>query len=242
LSDNEIKDYQLKKTIVNAALDWTDLRLSEQVKTVRFFRDKDNNIVCMPVIMLDPAQAPGNIRAIGKVGIADGLITASYARCYGAVPAGWLGSTVGLVTHSTKMLLRGEVPATATLEAQRTPTTFKTLAGIVAAGESVAIWTPAAGNRIHLMGGTIIVSVGATTAAAAQLLDLHIGGALLPGCSFQLNTGALGATVNYGIFSFQFPGNGYRMAAINTELRLNLSVAFTAGCVTVNLYGYEEIG
>jgi len=238
LSDNEIKDYQGKKAIVNAAIQWNDLRLSEQIKHLRFFRDKDNNIVAMPVVMFDPTQTGLNVLPMGRVGISDPTALNAYARVFGLPCSGWPETTLGLVTHSTEMLQR-----TVNLEAHNTPTIFRSAGPIVNAGPSADIWVPTiAGNRIHLMGGSIILSVGATTAAAALVLQLYIGGAPLAGVLFCVSNAALAATTGVTIFTFAFQGNGYRMAAINNALAINLSAALTAGCVTVNLYGYEEVG
>ncbi|MCJ7767044.1 hypothetical protein MUP79_01450, partial [Candidatus Bathyarchaeota archaeon] len=159
MSDNELKDYGPVKAVVNATVQWPDLRLSEQIKHIRFFRDKDNNIVAMPCVLFDPTQTGLNVLPMGRVGISDPGAVNSYARVFGLPCCGWPESTLGLVTHSTKMVQRG-----INLEAQRTPVIFRNL--LRAAAGSGALWTPAAGNRFHLMGYRLSIGIGATCAGA----------------------------------------------------------------------------
>jgi hypothetical protein len=231
LSDNEVKDYQEKKAIVNAPLRWTDLRLSEQVKTIRFFRDKDNNIVTMPVVLLDPTQTGLNILPMGRVGISDPGAVNSYARVFGLPCCGWPETTLGLVTHSTQMVQKG-----ANLEAVRTPTIFRSQSVNLAA--AATIWTPAAGTRFRLLGG-IITGTGAALAAAAYTLIQLTDEAAATNIDFGAWIPAAGAEMNP--IAFDLRPNGYLSTAVNNRLRVTLLANFASGSLRVTVWGNEEV-
>ena len=179
----------------------------------------------------DSTQPAGDVLPIAKVGVADPIINASYARCFGLPCCGWPETTVGLVTHSTKMVQKG-----AMLEAERTPTEMRYL-NTALAGSS-AIWTPAVGNRFHLQAFQICLGIGCTTAAAALSVIIMDQAAAL--FRFNISAGALAATTTVWSEALTLPGNGYESAAINNVLNLNLSVALTAGSVSVTVFGFED--
>jgi hypothetical protein len=229
--DNELKDYGPRKAVVNATVQWPDMRLSEPVKHVRLFRDKENNIIAMPVILLDPTQTGLNVLPMGRVGITDPAALNSYARVYGLPCCGWPETTMGLVTHSTKMVQKG-----AMLEAERTPTIMRTVNTALAGGS--AIWTPALGNRFHLQAFQICLGIGCTTAAAALLIQILDQAA--PIFRYPFSAGALAATTEVWSETITLPGNGYESAVVNNVLTLNLSVALTAGSCSVTAFGFED--
>lgn len=230
MSDNEIKDYNPTKAVVNATVQWPDLRLSEQIKHLRFFRDKDNNIVAMPVVMFDPTQVGLNVLPLGRVGISDPTALSSYARVFGHPCVGWPELTLGLVTHSTQM-----VQNCLTLEAQRTPSIWKTAFGINAG--DVVVWDPTVGTRFRLLGGVIIVTEDAA-AAAQQILSIDDGATVF--FRAALSTGALVATGHAIVIPIDFGHNGYLSVLANNNLVMNLQANFTAGRADINVWGTEE--
>lgn len=230
--DNEYKDYQPKKAIVNKPLAWPDLALSEQVKTLRFFRDKDNNIMAMPVVFFDPTQTGLNVLPMGRCGISDPTTLNSYARVFGLPCCGWPETTLGLVTHSTQMVQKN-----ANLEAQRTPTTFRSIATAIAAAS--VIWTPAAGRRFRLMGG--IISFAGPIYAAAAINQI----------SFQDEATDMQFHFNFWVptvaepiphIAFDLKPNGYLSLVADNRLRvLNSGGNFTAGNIRITVWGTEEV-
>lgn len=121
-----------------------------------------------------------------------------------------------------------------TFDRTRTPNVFKTVA--VTASGNTTIWTPAAGKKFRLMGGTISAS-GTAAALVADLLKLQdgAGGTNIIQFMIAINTTVTGDT--------QIPftlGNGYLSGAINTVLNANLATALTGGNIIVNVYGTEE--
>ena len=232
MSDNEVKDYAPNKAVVNATVQWPDLRLSEQIKHLRFFRDKDNNIVAMPVVMFDPTQVGLNVLPMGRVGISDPAAVNSYARVFGLPCCGWPETTLGLVTHSTQMLQKG-----AMLEAQRTPTIWRTLSAAVNAGATI-IWNPPADRRFRLMGGILSLSKDAAC-AGAEYIGLRDD--VTDFFHIDISSGALVATGNVIVIPFAFPQNGFLSAAINNNLNLTLGGALTAGYASAQVWGTEEV-
>jgi len=229
--DNELKDYGPRKAVVNATVQWPDMRLSEPVKHLRLFRDKENNIVAMPVILLDPTQTGLNVLPMGRVGISDPAAVNSYARVYGLPCSGWPETTMGLVTHSTKMVQRG-----IDLEAQRTPNVMRAV-NVVNAG-ATPIWTPAAGNHFHLMAISLHFGLG-TTCAGGQWIEIRDGAIVI--FRFEISPGALAATTALWDVYKKLPENGYASAAANNVLSANLNGVFTAGILNITTFGYEDV-
>ena len=233
--DNELKDYGPRKTVVNATVQWPDMRLSEQVKHVRLFRDKENNIVAMPVILLDPTQTGLNVLPMGRVGISDPGAVNSYARVYGLPCCGWPETTMGLVTHSTEMVQKG-----ANLEAVRTPTHFRQFAAVNAG--STACWTPAGGNRFRVLGGVVSVSAGSTFAAAAgNVFNFYDGATPMNIGYFAFWVSNVAGNTPPVTFAFDLRPNGYLSIAADRILYSNLNAALTAGYVSGFVYGTEEV-
>jgi hypothetical protein len=230
MSDADLKDYGIRKALVNAPIAWQDLRLSEQIHGLRFFRDADNNLVVIPTVLFDPTQAGLGVLPIGRVGISDPVNLSSYARVYAAA-AGYLAATLGLTVNAAQMLLNG-----LNLEPQRTPTTWKAVRNITAAG-TTDVWTPVAGKKFRLMGGIITLSKDAA-AAALEYISLQDQAATF--FYADISSAALVATGNVIVIPFSFPANGYLSAAINNVFRVNLQVALTAGTLAISVWGTEE--
>jgi hypothetical protein len=236
MSDNELKDYQPTKAVINKPLDWANtLFLSEQAKSLRLFRDKDNNLLAMPVIMFDPSQAGSNILAMGKVGIADPQTVNSYARAFGLPGAGWPDTTIGLVVHATQMVEKFGSSQSG-IESQRTPTTFKYISGINAVGPT-HIWTPAGGKKFRLLGGIICLS---KDAACAGALVIKLFEEAVQFMTFDISLAALVAIGNVVIIPIVLPANGYFSTVADRHLDLLLTGALTAGSISVNVWGTEE--
>ena len=238
MSDNRsTQDYGKGKVIVNKPIDWQNtLNLSEQVRSLRFARDKDGNIFAFPVVLFDPTGTSQNVLALGKVSVSDPNLPNANARCYGNAGAGWSDATVGIVVHATPMLLKG--PPGSNLEAQRTPNVFKTLVGVNAAG-ATAVWTPAAGKKFRLMSGNVTLTKDAAC-AGAEFITLSDGAEANRIRRFEISGAALVATGQVENFPFNLPGNGYLSSAINNVLNLTLNGALTAGLATANVEGTEE--
>ena len=230
MSDNEVKDYGPNKAVVNATVQWPDLRLSEQIKHLRFFRDKDNNIVAMPVVMFDPTQVGLNVLPMGRVGISDPGAVNSYARVYGHPCVGWSETTLGLVTHSTQM-----VQNCLNLEAVRTPSTFRSVQANTAA--ATVIWTPTAGTRFRLMGG--VISFAGPTLAAAAITTINLRD---ENTSFLVDFDAWIPTVaeHMPAIAFDLKPNGYLSLAVNNRLRVLLNANFLTGDIRITVWGTEE--
>lgn len=233
MSDNELKDYQPVKAIVNKPLQWTDLALSEQVKTLRFFRDKDNNILAMPVVFFDPTQTGLNVLPMGRVGISDPGALNSYARVFGLPCCGWPEATLGLVTHSTKMVQKD-----LNLEAQRTPVIFRF--STANNPGNTAAWTPAAGLRFRLLGIKLFLGAAALGAAGYETIELRDNAVVLQRWLLYLPN-AVATGVIYLDQTIDLPSNGYLSVAANNPLNVNLSAALTVGNVCGMTWGTEEV-
>jgi hypothetical protein len=235
MSDNTLADFGKKKALIDAPLDWTTLRLSEQARGLRFFRDADNNIVALPVVMFDPTATGSPVLPMGKMGISDPLSPNSYARVYGTPNTGYAAATLGLETNSLQMLYNNAIVGKE-LEPQRTPNKFKNIEGTTASGANT-IWTPAGGKKFRLMGGIIVLSKDAAC-AGAEFIQLRDGGTQF--FVIDISLGALVAIGACTIIPFNFPGNGYLSTAADNVLALYLNGTLTAGNVSISCWGTEE--
>lgn len=234
-SDNQVQDYGANKALVNKPLQWTDLALSEQVKGLRFFRDRDNNIVVFATMGFDPTQTGLNVLPISRIGISDPAALNTYARVYGNAAAGWLDSTLGLVVQATHMLDK-IVAGVGTLEAQRTPTLFKHVT--TAAAGNTAVWSPPGGKKFRLLGGVMTLTKEAACAGALAIYLNDGGGVTI--LEVEISAAALVAIGAVTVLPFTFPGNGYLSANAANALNVNLSGALTAGALHTNVWGNEE--
>jgi len=127
---------------------------------------------------------------------------------------------------SSQMITKYGVP-----EYVRTPTTFKV--GTATAAGLTAVWTPTAGKRFRLMGGTFSIGSDVTTVGGATIQLADAGSGFMIMARVGLNSTGQG-------YSFQLPGNGYLSTAQDAVLNCNLSAALTAGQAAFSLYGTEE--
>jgi len=129
------------------------------------------------------------------------------------------------------------VQKNANLEAQRTPTTFRSIATAIAAAS--VIWTPAAGRRFRLMGG--IISFAGPIYAAAAINQI----------SFQDEATDMQFHFNFWVptvaepiphIAFDLKPNGYLSLVADNRLRvLNSGGNFTAGNIRITVWGTEEV-
>jgi hypothetical protein len=139
--------------------------------------------------------------------------------------------------NKTVTLSRGALFNGTSFDRQRTSTTFKS-ATATAAGNT-AIWTPTAGKKFRLMRVTMKLTNSATLASAGNLLAQLFDGAA--GVIGIANNWFVGASGNAQHQSYNFDlGNGYLSSAANNVLNVNLSVALTAGLLSITVAGTEE--
>lgn len=123
----------------------------------------------------------------------------------------------------------------------RTSTIFRQVS-TVALG-SVAIWTPAAGNKFRLLAFRVQVTGLAKAAAAADLKIALLDNAADIGLSTfaTIQTAALTTDAqDYDSGWIDLGSFGILSAAANNALNVNLSFALTGGLVNVNVCGTEE--
>jgi hypothetical protein len=205
----------------NAPLSSPGWNLGKTFRSFRLLEDAQHRVYALPVIVTDP-QAD----AMVPMGVYQGNLVAPSGSNAGNGP--WVFATTELYKPSGGVLSQ---------EMQRTPDTFKQLAGTSAAGQT-AVWTPAAGKKVRIMGGNICISKEAACAGALTVGIQDNAGAQY--MFVQISAAALVATGQVIYLPFSFPGNGFLSAAVNNPQYLNLSAALTAGLITVNMWGTEE--
>jgi len=226
-----LQDEGTQPTVIKKPLDWDGLNLSEAVKSVRFFKDKEGCIWGFPVFLVDP-RSPGNtIGTAGSVLIRDPTNTTNIANVMA-------GNTDFLPLDSLLTLSQNYVYHTVlgVWEKQRTPTIFKR---VEAQTNDSDIWEPAAGKKFRLLGGYIQISKEAACAGAftIRLLDGAGGNAFIP---FTISSAALVATGQVIYLPFTIPGNGFLSAAADNHLQIDCSAALTAGNYSAAVWGTEE--
>ena len=105
---------------------------------------------------------------------------------------------------------------------------------VVASGNS-PIWTPGVGKTIRLMGYSI--SVSGTCAALSSVLIQLRDGTTTP---IKQHRASVNTTITGDTQIVVDLGTGELLTAPDNVLNLNLSVALTAGGVSVNAWGTEE--
>jgi len=124
-------------------------------------------------------------------------------------------------------------PKTGKSEAQRSMTIIKASALIASIG-STAIWTPAAGRAVRILGFSVVVST-LTTTAAGSLVTIKEGATTIDNL-IHLAVAAPAVPIRWAA---PLPQNGY-LAAKDAVINVDLSAAATAGGVYVNIWGCEE--
>lgn len=131
----------------------------------------------------------------------------------------------------------------ATFDRLRTPNVFKGNT-FTAAGNN-ALWTPAAGKKFRLMKFRMVYLGNSAQAAAGALTALfYDGAAQIAGTAIGESSFVPAAALNTSgaLFASQWVdlGNGILSSAANNVLNVNLSTAFTAGGLVVQVAGTEE--
>lgn len=105
----------------------------------------------------------------------------------------------------------------------------------VSALGNTAIWTPAAGKTVVLLG--ILITPVAASAAAAAVEDILIKDS----ATTIIKTGFYITTVPVVMppIAINLPNDGYVSAAVNNVIYCNLSVAVSGGLIEVTAWGYE---
>lgn len=194
--------------------------LVKTFKSFRLLEDEEGHAYAIPVIITDPQQT-----SMVPMGVYLGTSVNKSASNPGNGP--WV--------FNVPELLKA---VTALYEQQRTPDTFKQLALTAASGQA-GIWEPAAGKKFRLMGGVITIAKG-STAAGAISIGLQDGAAGAQVVFIALSGAALLATPDVNCIPFTIPFNGYLSTTADNWLYLNNSAAFTAGGVSVAVWGTEE--
>jgi hypothetical protein len=102
------------------------------------------------------------------------------------------------------------------------------------ASGNTTVWTPSGGTRWILLAATITVAATLGAAAALNIAFNEEGGATFWGAAVVVP-----ATFAFGtVIPVDF-GHGRAAASVDTDLRINLSAAVTAGSVTVSVWGIE---
>jgi hypothetical protein len=231
------EDKKPKKVIINKALDWTGMNLSEQVKTVRFIRDEDNNAYGIFAVLIDPTYTTDNILARERVVVRDAVgdvnqsvqpssIAASQTEILSTNVAGW----------ATTWALQGLYNnLTVAIEKQRTPTHFWSITDKTG---DFTIVSPGAGVRFRLLGYSITIAGPALAAAAKNSIYLLDGATDFIHHDFYCPLAA--ASLSTIVINVNLPGNGYLSTAVNQDLGTNLVSNLTAGSYSVNAWGTLE--
>jgi hypothetical protein len=203
------------------------------VKTISIVgtvRDPDTGIdlPLTPVVLVDPTQNPA---LIGGCGMYITAKTGTPAATLDTLAVSGL-SGFGLDVNAIQYLL---TPGTSN-EALRTPTLFKTTALITAAGDTV-VWSATAAKKHRIMGYNIELAAG-TTAVAGSVLTLVDDATTIS--THPICGAALAASPNVVLANVVYPGNGYLQAAVNKDIKINLSTVLAVGGVSINIYGTEE--
>lgn len=127
-------------------------------------------------------------------------------------------------------------PETKSFQLQRVPTRFFSFDGIT---DTANLWTPAAGKRFRLMGGSICIAKE-TACAGALLISIRDTLAAVNFINFRISAAALVATGQVIYLPIILPPNGYLCTLPNSLLQILFSAALTAGSVAVNMWGCEE--
>lgn len=233
-----------KPVKTNRPLDWIITgNLSEEVKDLLleiFSTNDGKHLKGYPAININTLSNPMQVGICPSI-IVDPINTALQAQIQATsgFTAGVTNSARGaLVTFAMEGVLNGS----GNMDAVRTPTWFKSLT-TTAAGPTQIVASNA--TKKHRILGGIVICAGAAAAAGAELVSI-IDNVTDTGLDFGFYTPtaanlALGIGANAGTsVTFDLKPNGYLCIAVNTAINITLSVALTAGNVTVILWGDDE--
>jgi hypothetical protein len=207
--------------------------LAQSVKTASIVGTvKDDDGIDIPlsaVVLVDPTQNPALIGNCGMyINAQDGTHPAETG-----IPGVGSSAGYGLRVLSYNYVWDASINSSFAL---RTPTVFKTTALITAAGDTV-VWAATAGKKHRIMGYNIELAAG-TTAAAGSVLTLVDDATTVS--THPICGAALAASPNVVLANVVYPGNGYLQAAVNKDIKINLSTVLAVGGVSINIYGTEE--
>lgn len=145
------------------------------------------------------------------------------------------GGTVGLVTAGYGMGYNGNAWVR-----HRLPAVFKS-ASTAASGDT-AVWTPTAGRRFQLLRFQVFASANAAQSAGGTITATLRDNTTSTGIAVPIYVPGTGGTALGGWTSgwIDIGPYGYRSAAVNNVLNVNLSAALTAGSIGVIACGTEE--
>ena len=118
------------------------------------------------------------------------------------------------------------------------PMLFKSAVDDQAPGTKT-VWTPTAGKKFRLMGGTIICG-GTLVAAAIRTIDFQEETTGSTGLVFQFLAPVTAATVNT-LITFDIKPVGYLASVAGKKLNAVVTGAtYTTGNDSITVWGYEE--
>jgi len=223
-----------RKVPINNSLNWTQLKMAESVKSLFFEVDEENNIKAMPVVLMDPRFAltsiAGHISALDTAGLTHAVGSGGYTSIdyYPTVDHTW-----GLLTQASQYVVNKTF---AQMEVVRTPSIWKSVETAVAAA-TTDLWTPAAGKKFRVLGGT--VCMGGTIAAAAKrslTLIEETAGTVIG--SFGIDIPILGGNI---AVPFDLRPNGFLASTADKKLQVvTAGATYVTGSDWVSVWGTEE--
>lgn len=242
MSGETTKDKAKQPVIVNLPLNWSEMNLSEQAKSLRFCEDENGNLWAMPVVLFDTTpnllyegrstNPAGKIKIVSPfgnniVGVKRSSLSAGYGMDIDDYCLEVLASLQVYNNLST---------AANTFEAVRTPNVFKQVVATTVA--ATAVWDPAAGKKFRIMGG-VIISAGGLLAAGIQKISL-LDEAADVGINFQTWVPIAASAAAAPPIHFDLRPNGYLSSTADNILKVTLTSAYTAGAVSITVWGTEE--
>jgi len=222
-----------RKVIVNKPLNWGESNLAESCKSLYFEVDDDNNIKATPIVMYDPTLGP---TTTGGYATIKGIDTTGAVRNSAVtliIDGNALLNQPAVVTQAVEEVYNPGIPG---MQLVRTPNTIKQ--NICTTVAATAVWTPTAGKKFRVMGGTIIPAAG-MGAAGVEKISL-LDSATDIGLNFQTYLPIAASIQHQPQITFDLKPNGYLSAAANNVLNVTLTTAITAGAISVTVWGTEE--
>jgi hypothetical protein len=224
-----LKDEGTNPTVIKKPLDWSGLNLSEAVKSVRFFKDKEGSIWGFPVFLIDPRSPGDTLGSAGSVLIRDPTNTANIANVIaGLTDFAPLDSVLVLSQNYVYQNVLG------VWEKQRTPTIWKTAQST----NTFNFWDPAAGKKVRLMG--FHIQFAGVAMAAATLNHIHILDNAAEVAFFDFWCPLAASATKTENITVILPGNGYLSVAADNIFSVSFNAAVTQGEVSITAWGTEE--
>jgi hypothetical protein len=239
LSSDSTQDKAKLPVLINKPLNWANMGLTQQARTVRFVEDEEGNIWAYPVVLIDPQANTENLTVMPNVVIRDPNI-AQFANVdqYTRADLSTLYNSGALLNVNAvqcvyNSLGTGSQPRYETL---RTPNKWKNASTAVAPA-TTDLWTPAGGTKFRVLGGTITMS-GTIAAAAIRTLTLIEETAATVIARAVLDIPILGGTLAY---SFTLGPNGFLASTVDKKLQIvTAGATYVTGADAVMVWGTEE--